>query len=50
MEENFSCNQCNYKTQITYNYMAHASYAHSNQQHLICDKCDYQTEMDDDIE
>ena len=28
IEGNFSCNQCNFKSQVTYNYMAHANYAH----------------------
>ena len=49
IEGNFPCNQCEYKTQLTYDYMAHAKYAHSTEQTLLCDKCDFQTDIDDEF-
>ena len=49
VEGNFSCNQCTFKSQLTYNYMAHANYAHDNQESLICDKCDFETQVDNEF-
>ena len=49
IEGNFSCNQCNYKTQNTYDYMSHASYAHVIEETLLCDKCNFQTKTDNEF-
>ena len=49
VEGNFSCDECDYKTQITHDYMAHANYAHFTEQTLFCDKCDFQTQNDEDF-
>ena len=43
VEGNFSCDECSFKTQICYNYMAHANFFHTNEQELKCDICVYQT-------
>ena len=29
--------------------MAHAKYAHDTEQTLLCDKCDFQTDIDDEF-
>ena len=49
VEGNFSCDECSFKSQLCYNYMAHANFFHTDEQGLKCDKCDYQTQNNEEF-
>ena len=49
VEGNFSCDECSFKSQLCYNYMAHANFFHTDEQRLKCDKCDYQTQNNEEF-
>ena len=49
VEGNFSCDECSFKSQMCYNYIAHANYFHPVEQKLKCDKCIYQSQDNEEF-
>ena len=48
-KEIFSCDECSFKSQMCYNYIAHANYFHPVEQKLKCDKCIYQSQDNEEF-